>query len=677
MRVVNWTTRERSAWRPGERLTPAHWAERFRVLTPDQTSQPGPVRLSRMPHTRGFLTLLAMPGILEIWVQKCAQSGFSETVRHYVGWLADQSPCPVMLVLPDEKKGRQIVSERIIPLFMQPEPLRRLATESKRDRQLSSIHLINGFVLFLAWAGSPSSLAAHPIRVGIADEVDKFPTFSGKEANPIALLSERLKTFRGQRLLVATSTPTIADGPIATGREACPIQLRYLVGCPACSHWQPIVFPRLRYPQPVDRESTHRHADRVEAGGACVYPCARCATEIPESMQRTILSRGVWGSVSAADESWFDGAARLGAGMPGGLDAPPSAYGTLQRTQAGGGIVTAGWPAGRRVGLCVSDLDIANVPWSETASKWIRSHGEIDARMAFINNNLGEPFAQQIARPTVTAFAEKAAASTSEPDTAPEWALVCLAAADVQKDAIYYVIRAWGPGYRSVRVRHGVVANFDELRRLSLDTAFPVGKTGRSIRCAALGIDSGYRTQEVYAVALKDAARIKVLRGESDPAANPIRLSRGTYRPPPGVPDPRGQVWVHRLDTGHFKDRLTAYIAGDLEEIDDKGEVIGRVEQWGLSAAIDDDYARQMSSEHKVLIRKGRTHVPTWKLISEHSPNHYWDCEVYQIALADIVRVESFAPRRPKAPPPRELPPNPIINRRPLAVGRGPIRTRY
>lgn len=677
---VDWSASERTAWRPFVRLSPAAWAERYRVLTPDQTSQPGPVRLSRMPHTRGFLSLLAMPGVIEIWVQKCAQSGFSETIRHYLGWLADQHPCPVMLVLPDEKKGRQIVSERIIPLFSQPEPLRNLATGSKRDQQLGSVHLVNGFVLFLAWAGSPSSLASHPIRVGIADEADKFPAFSGNESDPISLLSERLKTFRGQRLLIVISTPTIADGAITQGREACPIQLRYLICCPACSHWQPVVFQRLIYPKADEREPVLRHADRVEASAACVYPCSQCRTEIPEKLQKSLLSRGVWGAVEAAGESWFDGVARLAAGMEKGVEAPDEAYSaTNQRTAPGGGLVRAGWPAGRRVGVHISDLDIANVPWSETAAKWIRSHSDGRQLMAFVNNNLGEPFAQQVAKPVASAFTEKAAGSHHLADTVPEWAHVLIATADVQQAVIYYVVRAWGPGFRSIRVRHGMCSSFDELKRHTLESSLPVGTTGKTLRAAQLGIDSGYRTQEVYAVALKDPARVKVLRGENEPQANPIRLRRGTYKPPPGASDRHGQVWVHRIDTGHYKDRLTAMIAADLEDIDAAGEVRGTVEQWGLSAVEDDDYARQMSSEHKVLIRRGRSHRPTWKKIQEHADNHYWDCETYQVAMADIVRVETFAPKRPSLPPPREQqagPPAPGLARRPL-MSRGPIRTRY
>lgn len=682
MAPTDWSAAERAAWRPFVRMGPAQWAEAYRVLGTEQTSQPGPVRLSRMPHTRGFLSLLAMPGIIEVWAQKCAQSGFSETIRHYLGWLADQNPCPVMLVLPDEKKGRQIFAERIIPLFNQPAPLRALHTGIKRDQQLGSVHLVNGFTLFLGWAGSPSSLASHPIRVGVADEVDKFPPFSGSESDPVSLLRERLKTFQGQRQLIALSTPTVSDGPICQGREACPVQLRYLIACPACSHWQPVEFQRLKYPQALEHESSIDHAERVEFARECVYPCSKCLTEIPESAQKSLLTRGVWGAVAATDEPWFDAVARRAAGMPGGADAPDEAYaGLVGRTQEGSGLVTAGWPKGRRVGVQIGDVDIARVPWSDTAAKWIRCNRDTPARMAFINNNLGQPFVQLIARATGSAFGEKVAAAKLGGGTVPAWAHVLLATADVQKDHFYYVVRAWGFGFRSARVAHGLALSMDDLRRITLETSYRVEGGDRSLRCAQLAIDAGYDTQNVYRAVLRDPARVKAVRGENEQMAQPITLRRGTYKPPPGTADRAGQVWVHRIDTNHFKDRLTAMIAGEIEDVSESGEVVGRIAQWDLNAVEDDDYTRQMTAEHKVYERKGRSHIQRWKKISEHADNHYWDCEVYQVALADIVRVDAFSQKRPKLPQPKqdykpELPPPPGMQRRPLGT-RGPIRTRY
>ena len=50
--------------------------------------------------------------------------------------------------------------------------------------------------MVLSGANSPSSLASRAIKYVFFDEVDKYPVFSGKEANPIKLATERTKTFR-------------------------------------------------------------------------------------------------------------------------------------------------------------------------------------------------------------------------------------------------------------------------------------------------------------------------------------------------------------------------------------------------------------------------------------------------------------------------------------------------
>jgi len=63
-------------------------------------------------------------------------------------------------------------------------------------------------------------------------------------------------------------------------------------------------------------------------------------------------------------------------------------------------------------------------------------------------------------------------------------------------------------------------------------------------------------------------------------------------------------------------------------------------EMWELNGEVDDDYITQMTSEHKVLIKKGMVRVAMWVAISGHAQNHYWDCENIATALADMLGVE-------------------------------------
>ena len=44
-------------------------------------------------------------------------------------------------------------------------------------------------------ANSPAGLASRPVRVLLADEVDRFPDSAGTEGDPVDLAAKRMTTF--------------------------------------------------------------------------------------------------------------------------------------------------------------------------------------------------------------------------------------------------------------------------------------------------------------------------------------------------------------------------------------------------------------------------------------------------------------------------------------------------
>lgn len=59
-------------------------------------------------------------------------------------------------------------------------------------------------------ANSPSSLASRPIRILLADEIDRYPATAGNEGDPLLLAGKRLATFWNKKE-VCVSTPTIKE----------------------------------------------------------------------------------------------------------------------------------------------------------------------------------------------------------------------------------------------------------------------------------------------------------------------------------------------------------------------------------------------------------------------------------------------------------------------------------
>lgn len=658
-----WTPSERAAWKPPERLGVITWNERFRTLGNDQSDAVGPFRFSRSPHTRGIVRLMQDArrlGIEEIFGEKCAQSGLSEAVRCYLAWLADQNPLPVMLILPTEQKGREIIAERIIPMFEGCEPLKSLQTEYARDMQKSFIRLANGFVLFLGWSGSPTSLASHPVAVIVADECDKFEIPSGREANPLSLARQRLKKFGGRQLLIAISTPTLPEGEVHSGREQCPIQLRYYVPCPHCGEFQRLVYDRLKIPPAELNETRQQHATRLEVSRNVGYECRACRVVIEQSHQRAMIGRGVWAAVEAAELPEFPD--------------------MVARSEDG--IVYEGWPPGRKVGLHLSDLSVPWVEWWRTASAGVEAGDDPIKLQDFRNSRLGEPHkpATSVTMPDV--FAAKSLSAVIRPGTVPPWATVLLATADVQKDYFVWVVRAWGPRMRSCRVAHGTAATFDELRRLTIDSSFEVIGENRTMQPFRLAIDtSGTRTHDVYAFILANPIRVLGMRGSNRALPRHIQTSRGNFTPAPGQPTFGGDLWVHDIDTTYYKDRLASMVSGKIQT-SRQGEVI-EIDQWELNADDDPEYNKQMSSESRVQRRKGNRMVWQWEPVTSGAANHYWDCENYQVALTEIVRLEEVtseaAPQRaaPAGPAPAAItPPKPLQVSRPnwMPAARGARR---
>ena len=77
---------------------------------------------------------------------------------------------------------------------------------------------------------------------------------------------------------------------------------------------------------------------------------------------------------------------------------------------------------------------------------------------------------------------------------------------------------------------------------------------------------------------------------------------------------------------------------------------------WHIHHDVPAEYLRQVTSEHKVLTRNRKTgaSVAAWTKKPGAGGNHWWDCEVYAAAAADMLAVyalnEQNMPERP-APP--------------------------
>lgn len=643
-----WSEIERAAWQPPEKLTVSQWSERYRVLSRRQSSRPGEWRNANSPCLVGVMDLCAKPQVKKLNIKKAAQLGASEALRNVIGFFAHLEPDPMLLVLPDEKAGRSIMKQRILPLIEDTPVLRELGTQQKRDRKISEISLLNGFVLRLGWAGSASSLASHPARIVINDEVDKMKAWVGKEADPISLAEVRTATYENS-LIVNLSTPTTRLGLITQLYENSTIRLEYFVPCPLCGAYQTLRFDRLKWAKPGSDEGAQpqgaqpqgpkgsalpgnsgsgesgaqpldpkRHAAWIEAHAAAWYECEKCSGKILESHRPRMLCSGYWGTADAGYKLYYDG----------------HEEGT--------------WPLGSEVGMLLHTLHslAPKHRFARIAAEIIRSAGDAMKVQNLRNSWQAEVFEQQVTDRGPDIFAAKCREGHPA-RLLPHWTGRLILTADTQKDYFPWVIRAWGPGFISRRIAHGKALSFEELRALAFESwwSFEDDPQRAAQCCDLLGIDSGggvrvidpygidaSRTDQVYQFALSDRHRILAMRGEGNPrSGQAIWASKVTYTPPRGRSS--YQVWLHHVDVGWFQDLLDSRLDMKRQVLDVATGEETEEPIWQLNAEDDPDYNRQLASMHKIVVNP-RSREMRWVTKTAGAANHYRDCEVEQIALA-------------------------------------------
>lgn len=582
-RLAEYDADYRAAWRQPERMTPRQWAERFRVLSRRQSSRPGRWSTEAAPALAGLMDLCGMPQVRRLNVMKSAQVGASEALRNVIAYMAEREPDPVLLNLPDETRGRRIFGDRILPLFEDTDRLKALTTDAGRDQTLTHVLLSNGFTLRLAWSGSASSLASDPIRLVINDEVDKFAAWAGAEADPISLAEARTITYANS-LVVNSSTPTTRHGMIFRLYEASPVKLAFHVPCPHCGHVQTLRFDRLKWEKRDDVEDRAQRAALLLQAGAAWYECERCPARIVEHHRAPMLMAGYWGDAADTFRLYVDGR-------------------TVRRL-----------PDEAEVGIHLSCLHslAARQSFAGIAAEFVRSAGDPMRMQNFKNAWLGEVFEERVAATRSEGIRAKVPLAPP-PFVVPAWATAIVATADTQLDHFWFTIRAWGFDYRSTLLHYGIVTTFDELYRVAFDTTFR-NEAGADMPATAssLLIDSGgNRTDEVYQFAMNDPGRIwptKGAAGRMQRPWTPTRLASG--------------VTLRMVDVGYFKDMLHRLI----HHADPT--------RWLPHREVDEDYCRQLASEHKVLDRKSGSEV--WRTVTSGAANHLWDCEVLQCAAADM-----------------------------------------
>lgn len=513
MAVLERSLRDAMAvFRPPPRLTVSEWADKYRQLSREASSEPGQWRTARAEYQRAILDAVSDPLTHTVVVMSCAQVGKSEILLNGIGFHVAQDPAPILFLQPTVEMAETFAKDRIAPMIRDtPALTTKIAEPMSRSGGNTILHKqFPGGHLTLAGANSPASLASRPVRIVFADEVDRYPPSAGTEGDPVTLARARTKTFHNRKFCL-TSTPTIKGVSRIEQAYEESDQRIYEVPCPHCATPQRMLWASVKW--------TPGHPDEA------AYHCVECGSAWSEPQRIAAIRKGAW-----VPRAPFRGVAGFHLSE---LYSPWSRVGDMARA-------------------CVE-------------AKASRSQERI---RAWINTTLGETWEQDGERVDDASIASRVESWGSE----PEGVLVRTAGVDVQDDRLEVEIVGWGRDEESWSLDYHVIFGdpsgptlWADLDRYLLDH-----------RLSAVCVDSGYHTQAVYKFCRERLRRrVYAIKGMAGPGRPvwPKRSSKGVAGKAVlflvGVDAAKDQIFAHLKlkDAGpgycHFPaDRDERYFSG-------------------------------------------------------------------------------------------------------------------
>ena len=222
------------------------------------------------------------PSIQEVVVMAGAQLGKTEAILNIIGYHIHHDPSPILVLQPTLDMAQAFSKDRIASGLLRSTPSLRDKVKDPRARDSgnTTLHKVfPGGALTIVGANSPSGLASRPVRILLADEVDRYPTSAGSEGDPIQLARKRTATF-WNRKIVMVSTPTHAGASRIEEAFNKSDQRHFYVPCKHCEHEQTMEWRNVQW----------KDSDPDTAA----YMCDECGTLWTDSDRRWSIRNGRW-----------------------------------------------------------------------------------------------------------------------------------------------------------------------------------------------------------------------------------------------------------------------------------------------------------------------------------------------------------------------------------------------
>ena len=127
--------------RPRARILVSEWADLYRRLSPETSSEPGAWRTSYTPYLREIMDTFVDPHVHEVVIMKSAQIGVTQgAFLNIIGYAIDREPGPMLYYLPSLDVGKKF-SKKIFNHMVRDCDVLRDKVADPRDRDANSTTL--------------------------------------------------------------------------------------------------------------------------------------------------------------------------------------------------------------------------------------------------------------------------------------------------------------------------------------------------------------------------------------------------------------------------------------------------------------------------------------------------------------------------------------------------------
>ena len=250
---------------PPPDLKLSEWADEYRRLSSEASAEPGRWRTSKAPYQREIMDAITDMTVKKVVVMSAAQVGKTDAmILNPIGYYIHYEPSPIMVLQPTIQMAEAFSKDRLSPMIRDtPVIAERINDKSRTSGNTILQKIFPGGHVTMVGANSPSSLASRPIRILLADEIDRYPATAGSEGDPLFLAAKRLTTF-WNRKEVDVSTPTIKGMSRIEVEYQNSSRGEWNAPCPCCGELQPLKWANVVF----DKDNLNE----------INYVCEKCGT---------------------------------------------------------------------------------------------------------------------------------------------------------------------------------------------------------------------------------------------------------------------------------------------------------------------------------------------------------------------------------------------------------------